>query len=121
MKKLFGLITSFAICTLAFSQADVQLRIIGGTYEDVATSVVPAPDGGVYALGSTSSHGDGTVRGYIAYYDSDFNYAWSALTPHGSMIENVVDGIIDDSTGDLLILTKRLGENGTYNLSLIHI
>ncbi|MBM56303.1 MAG: hypothetical protein CMB32_07080 [Euryarchaeota archaeon] len=119
MKKLFGLITSFAICTLAFSQADVQLRIIGGTYEDVATSVVPAPDGGVYALGSTSSHGDGTVRGYIAYYDSEFNYTWSALTPHGSMIENVVDGIIDNSTGDLLILTKRLGENGTYN-SMVH-
>ena len=104
MKNLYFLIASFALYTISFAQTDLELRVIGGNYEDVASSIVPTPSGGIYALGSTSSHGDGTVRGYIAYFDQEFNYAWSILTPSGSMLENVVDGVIIEGTDDILSL-----------------
>ena len=121
MNSLKILIFFFALSTMAIAQSDVELRVIGGTYEDVASSLVPTPSGGVYALGSTSSHGDGTVRGYVAYFDSDFNYAWSILTPSGSLLENVVDGVLVDGTDDIKILTNKIAENGTYNTTIHHI
>jgi hypothetical protein len=121
MKSIYLLITSLIICTFSLAQSEVELRIIGGNYEDVASAIVPTPSGGVYALGSTSSHGDGTVRGYVAYFDQYFNYAWSIITPYGSLIENIVDGLIVEGTEDIRILTNRIGENGTYNSTVHYI
>ena len=117
--KQYALIASFLIFSTSFGQSDVELRVIGGVYEDVASTIIPTPSGGVYALGSTSSQGDGTVRGYIVYYDSNFDYAWSILTPSGSIVENIVDGILVDGTDDIKVLSKKHGSNGTYN-SVIH-
>ncbi|MBI48779.1 MAG: hypothetical protein CL850_00605 [Crocinitomicaceae bacterium] len=117
--KQYTLIASFLIFSTSFAQSDVELRVIGGVYEDVASTIIPTPSGGVYALGSTSSQSDGTVRGYIVYYDSDFEYAWSILTPSGSVVENIVDGILVDGTDDIKVLSKKHGSNGTYN-SVIH-
>ena len=121
MKSLNLLFALFAFCSLSIAQSDVELRVIGGTYEDYASSIIPTPSGGVYALGSTTSHGDGTVRGYVAYFDEDFNYAWSLLTPYGSLVENIVDGVLIEGTEDIKVLANRIGENGTYNTTVHHI
>ena len=122
MKHIYALTIAFLfISHQSYSQADVELRVIGGAYEDVASTIIPTPSGGVYALGSTSSPSNTNIRGYIVYYDSDFNYAWSTLTPYGSYVENIVDAILIEGTEDLLVLSKRLGHNGTYNTVVHHI
>ena len=114
--KQYALIASFLIFSMSFAQSDIELRVIGGVYEDVASTIIPTPSGGVYALGSTSSQSDGTVRGYIVYYDSNFDYAWSILTPSGSVVENIVDGILVGGTEDIKVLSKKYGSNGTIIL-----
>ena len=123
MRILISFISSLLIISSSISQSAIQLRIIGGALEDVGSVIIPEPSGGAYALGSTSSHGDGTVRGYVVYYDADFQYTWSILTPYGSIVENIVDGIIhpDYPDNNILVLSRRLGDNGTYNAVVHHI
>ena len=121
MRIIISFISFLLIISSSISQSAIQLRIVGGTLEDVGSVIIPEPSGGAYALGATSSHGDGTVRGYVVYYDADFQYTWSILTPYGSIVENIVDGIIhpDLPEDNILVLSQRLGDNGTYN-AVIH-
>ena len=118
MKKLYSIFTLLSFASALCAQADVEHRVIGGTFEDVPSAIIPA-NGGVYAVGSTSSHGDGTVRGYVTYFNDEFDYQWSLMTPYGSVVENVVDGILAQGSNNLVALSKRLGENGSYN-TVIH-
>lgn len=121
MKNFTLFFSAFIFSTLLIAQTDIKLRILGGTYEDVGSTIVPLDEGGAYALGSTSSMGDGTVRGYIAYLDDDLQYVWSILTPYGSLVENIVDAEVDEVTGELIVLARKIGENGYYNTVIYRI
>lgn len=109
-----SLLLSFAMPVCA--QSEIQLRIVGGSGVDQANTVLPV-DNGTYVLGSTSSDGSGNVRGYVVFYDEDFQFAWSLLTPYGTPVEQVVDAweITDGSLDGVNILSQRLASNGTYN------
>ena len=120
MKYLLGLfIFAFSFATLS-AQSEIQIRVVGGPLVDEAHAVIPLINS-TYVVGSTSSHADGTVRGYIVNYDSDFQFAWSMLTPFGSPVEQAVDAwdyVPSGSSGDLTVLSQRLGENDAYNIML---
>ena len=110
-----SLVLSFT--SAVFAQSEIQLRIVGGPGVDQGNTVLPV-DNGTYVLGSTSSDGTGNVRGYVIFYDEDFEFAWSLLTPYDTPVEQVVDAW-DNSVGnsdEITILSQRLGSNGTYNL-----
>jgi hypothetical protein len=109
---------SFAVITVS-AQSDIQLRIVGGPLVDEGAAVIPLSNS-TYVLGSTSSHAAGTVRGYIINYDENFQFAWSLLTPYGSPVEKIIDawGFVPEGNGDITIMSKRLGQNQSYNLVL---
>ena len=113
--------TAFALSFMGsiFAQSEIQLRIVGGPGVDQGNTVLPV-DNGTYVLGSTSSDGTGNVRGYVIFYDEDFQFAWSLLTPYGTPVEQVVDAwdIGGSSSDDITLLSQRLGSNGTYNIVL---
>jgi hypothetical protein len=113
--------TAFVLSFMSsiFAQSEIQLRIVGGPGVDQGNAVLPV-DNGTYVLGSTSSDGTGNVRGYVIFYDEDFQFAWSLLTPYGTPVEQVVDAwdIGGSSSDEINILSQRLGSNGTYNLVL---
>jgi len=113
--------TAFVLSFMSsiFAQSEIQLRIVGGPGVDQGNAVLPV-DNGIYVLGSTSSDGTGNVRGYVIFYDEDFQFAWSLLTPYGTPVEQVVDAwdIGGSSSDEINILSQRLGSNGTYNLVL---
>ena len=118
---LFILVFSmvFSVAPLS-AQSEIQVRIVGGPLVDEANAVIPLSNS-TYVVGSTSSHADGTVRGYIVNYDADFQFAWSLLTPYGSPVEQAVDAwdnVPSGSSGDLTVLSQRLGENDAYNTVL---
>ena len=71
------------------AQSEIQIRVVGGPLVDEANAVIPLGNS-TYVVGSTSSHADGTVRGYIVHYDADFQFAWSLLTPYGASVEQAV-------------------------------
>ncbi len=110
-----SLVLSFT-CSV-FAQSEIQLRIVGGPGVDQGNTVLPI-DNGTYILGSTSSDGTGNVRGYVIFYDEDFQFAWSLLTPYDTPVEQVVDAwdINVGNSDEITILSQRLGSNGTYNL-----
>ncbi|MBT7652397.1 MAG: T9SS type A sorting domain-containing protein [Flavobacteriales bacterium] len=110
-----SLVLSFT-CSV-FAQSEIQLRIVGGPGADQGNTVLPV-DNGTYVLGSTSSDGTGNVRGYVIFYNEDFQFAWSLLTPYDTPVEQVVDAwdISVDNSDEITILSQRLGSNGTYNL-----
>ena len=110
-----SLVLSFT-CSV-FAQSEIQLRIVGGPGVDQGNTVLPV-DNGTYILGSTSSDGTGNVRGYVIFYDEDFQFAWSLLTPYDTPVEQVVDAwdISVGNSDEITILSQRLGSNGTYNL-----
>lgn len=118
-------ITTLLFSALIFNvsivaQTPADLRIIGGNYEDRGVCVLPAEDG-MLLLGNTSSQDNGFSRGYIAFYDQDFNFAWSAITPFNEnfVSETIVDAEIGTSIGtdDVVILTRTLNFTN-YNTSL---
>tara|TARA_B110000444_G_scaffold256787_1_gene293874 strand:- start:2597 stop:4045 length:1449 start_codon:yes stop_codon:yes gene_type:complete len=121
MRIILSFFSSLLLISTTISQSAIQLRIVGGTLEDRGYVIIPEPSGGAYALGTTSSHGDGTVRGYVVYYDSDFQYSWSILTPYGPVVERLVDGVNhpDSPNDNILVLAQCLGDNGTYN-AVVH-
>ncbi|MAU75864.1 MAG: hypothetical protein CL831_03200 [Crocinitomicaceae bacterium] len=117
--SLFILAFAFSMASLS-AQSEIQIRVVGGPLVDEAHAVIPLLNS-TYVVGSTSSHADGTVRGYIVHYDSDFQFAWSMLTPFGSPVEQAVDAwgtVPSGSSGDLTVLSQRLGENDAYNIVL---
>jgi len=109
----------FSIDATLSAQSEIQIRIVGGPLVDEGNAVIPLSSS-TYVVGSTSSHAAGTVRGYVVNYDSDFQFAWSLLTPYGSPVEQIVDAwdYVPSGTGDLTVLSKRLGENDSYNVVL---
>lgn len=117
MKNISLLFSAFLCLTSVFAQID--LRVIGGTYEDVGVCVV-STDYGVVLLGNSSSQDNGFSRGYITCYDQNFDYAWSAITPFNSdfVSESIIDAEIGTSMGtdDLVILTRTLNFTN-YNTS----
>ncbi|PCJ80090.1 MAG: hypothetical protein COA49_10065 [Bacteroidetes bacterium] len=116
---LIATLVFFASVNSALAQSDIQLRIIGGPLVDEGAAVIPLTNS-TYVLGSTSSHATGTVRGYIINYDEDFQFAWSLLTPYGSPIEKAIDGwgYVPEGNGDITVMTRRLGDNESYNIVL---
>ena len=117
--SLFIFAFAFSAATLS-AQSEIQIRVVGGPLVDEANAVIPLSNS-TYVVGSTSSHADGTVRGYIIHYDADFQFAWSMLTPFGSPVEQAVDAwdnVHSGSSGDLTVLSQRLGENDAYNIVL---
>ena len=122
--KTVIIFTAFVLSVLSsiFAQGEIQLRIVGGPGVDQGNAVLPV-DNGTYVLGSTSSDGTGNVRGYVVFYDEDFQFAWSLLTPYGSAVEQVVDAwsIGGGDSDEMTILSQRLGSNGTYNIVLYTI
>lgn len=117
--SLFIFAFAFSVATLS-AQSEIQIRVVGGPLVDEANAVIPLSNS-TYVVGSTSSHADGTVRGYIIHYDADFQFAWSMLTPFGSPVEQAVDAwdnVPSGSSGDLTVLSQRLGENDAYNIVL---
>lgn len=117
--SLFIFAFAFSAATLS-AQSEIQIRVVGGPLVDEANAVIPLSNS-TYVVGSTSSHADGTVRGYIIHYDADFQFAWSMLTPFGSPVEQAVDAwdnVPSGSSGDLTVLSQRLGENDAYNIVL---
>jgi hypothetical protein len=119
--KTVIIFTAFVLSFVSaiFGQSEIQLRIVGGPGVDQGNAVLPV-DNGTYVLGSTSSDGTGNVRGYIVFYDEDFQFAWSLLTPYGTPVEQVVDAwdIGGSSSNEISILSQRLGSNSTYNIFL---
>ena len=123
MKNIISLLTFlfafvFSVDILS-AQSEIQIRIIGGPLVDEANAVIPL-ENSTYVIGSTSSHGGGTVRGYIVNYDEDFQFAWSLLTPYGASVEQSVDAwdYVPSGSGDITVLSQRIGENESYNVVL---
>lgn len=115
---LIATITSVALfSTTALAQHELQ--VIGGQFEDVASSVV-LTEGGVVLLGNSSSQDNDFSRGYLAFFDQDFEFAWSAITPFNPdfVSETIVDAEIGTNMGtdDLVILTRTLNFTN-YNTS----
>ena len=50
-----------------------------------------------------------------------FNHVWSILTHYGSLVENIVDAEVDEDTGELIVLARKIGENGYYNTVIYRI
>ena len=125
--RLFIFFTSllalvFQVQIQAQAQSEIQLRIVGGSGIDQGNTILIS-DNGTYILGSTSSDGTGNVRGYVVFYDSNMDFAWSLLTPYGTPVEQIVDGWVNDYSGTsgITLLSQRLGINGTYNMVMYNI
>jgi hypothetical protein len=116
--RIASLLFAFLLASVATSQ--VELQVAGGHYEDVASCVLPT-DNGVLLLGNTSSQDNGFARGYMAFYDNDFDFAWSAITPFNPQFvsETIVDAEFGTNIGtdDIVILTRTLNFTN-YNTSL---
>ena len=125
MKNSVPIFSALLYSVLSFStgmyaQSNVHLRVVGGNLEDKGAVILPVEDG-AYAIGTTSSHGDGTVRGYVVFYDDNLDYQWSLITPYGSLVEKISDAVLspDPTSDNILVLSNRLGNNGTYN-TVVH-
>lgn len=95
----------------------VWSKIYGGTGDDIGASVVPAPDGGCYIVGSTQSadydcadnHGFGDV--FVARLDTAGEIIWHKCIG-GSAPDHASGGAISNGSGGVLIAGGAASEDG---------
>ena len=89
------------------------IEIIGGSGNDKANSIIETSDGGLLAVGSTSSFGSGDSDMLVTKLDLEENTLWSRAI--GGSDNDEANSVIETSDGGLLVVgsTSSFGETGS--------
>jgi arginine repressor len=79
----------------------VWTKTIGGSYNDVANSIIQSSDGGYVVAGWTSSFGAGSIDIYVVKLDSSGNVVWTKTI--GGSSDDFAHSIIQSSDGGYVV------------------
>jgi uncharacterized delta-60 repeat protein len=104
------------VCGLASTFA----KTIGGSYDDVAYSIIQSSDGGYVVAGRTESFGAGSRDFYVVKLDSSGNVLWTKTI--GGSSEDRANSIIQSSDGGYVVAgwTKSFGA-GDYDIYVVKL
>ena len=96
----------------------VEAKVYGGSGGDVFRGVTTDSSGNIFAVGYTTSEGQGSADALIVKYDSNLNKVAAKI--YGGTINDVYSGVTADSSGDIYAIGYTSSEGqGNYDALIV--